>query len=440
VISTPQILFEALGHGYIQMVMIALLVFDEAHHCVGKHPTKRIMEDFYHDIPPEERPGRVPHILGLSASPITNAKPGALEALELNLNAICKTPTRHLEELQRFVYQPQMFKLVYDDAFLPASKELQNLQQVVADFDLSQDPYVKHLKKDESPHSQRMLKMVEIKGSTNTLDQLKVLLRRTTELDQQVGPWASTYFLHICIHKVRETVKQYQEVAFLLELDLEEEVFLYRLLSAVVGQNNDQTWSDPQGHSVSTKATSLLKFLEGEYTEDVMGIIFVTERSTAAILAHLISTHSITRNKYAAAPFVGSSEFPRKRTLVELADIKAQNAALADFRSGKSNLLVCTSVMEEGVDVSSMNLVIRFDQPSNFRAFIQSRGRARQAQSKFVLMCGQNDPAGSYPKWKALEAEMKMKYMDEMRQIAQRAETEEADEMCDEVLSNHITG
>lgn len=61
-------------------------------------------------------------------------------------------------------------------------------------------------------------------------------------------------------------------------------------------------------------------------------------------------------------------------------------------------------------------------------------------ESKFVLMCGDNDPAGSYSKWRALEAEMKSKYMDEMRQIARQAEDEELNEGCDEFLFDSTTG
>lgn len=84
--------------------------------------------------------------------------------------------------------------------------------------------------------------------------------------------------------------------------------------------------------------------------------------------------------------------------------------------------------MEEGVDISSMNLVIRFDEPANFRAFIQSRGRARMVESKFVLMCRIDDPEAKYEKWRSLEVEMKAKYMDDRRRIAQQIEDEEIEE------------
>lgn len=438
VVSTPRILLDALVHGFVRMSRITLLVFDEAHHCAKSHDTNRIMQEFYHvDSPGSDAEAR-PHILGLSASPITNAKRGALEKLEQNLNAICKAPTRHLEELQRYVHQPQMLRLTYDDVLLPASQAMEKLQQLIADFDIWDDPCVKSLRRCEDPKSQRRLQEIVRNKSTESLKQLKALYRRTTELHQQVGQWASTYFLNACFEKMREKVAHRSNMV--VSSEIEEEIFLYRLLLAVVGENITRPCSGVEDCEISPKAMLLLGYLQQEYTEHLTGIIFVKERSTATILSHLISNHPITHQRFAAQPIVGSSSFARKQTLVDLADLKAQNAALADFRSGKANILVCTSVMEEGMDISLTNLVLRFDEPSNFRSFIQSRGRARTVESKFVLMCGQDDPASKLPKWEELEAEMKSKYMDEMRQVAQRVEDEEEDEGYDEFLFSDATG
>ena len=435
VVSTSRILLDALVHGFFQMNRIALLVFDEAHHCMKTHDTNRIMQEFYHKASSVDG---LPFILGLSASPITNAKPGALERLEANLNAICKAPTRHLEELQQYVHQPEMCRLTYVDAPVPASRPMQKLEQLLEGFDFSQATVMKSPTQDRRPESQGRVQNAKFTASTNSLKQLKSLLLRAMELNQQLGQWASTYLLDACVEKLREKVDRRLDTVASLETG--EEFFLYQTLAGVIGKRAKRPSSQEEDFCASPKAMCLLKYLEAEYTKDVTGIIFVKERTTAAILARYISQHPITGNRYSAEPFVGSSSFPRKQTLIDLADIKAQNLALEGFRLGKNNLLVCTSVMEEGVDISSMNLVIRFDDPANFRSFIQSRGRARMVESKFVLMCEENDPAGSYSKWKALEEEMKAKYMDERRQIAQRVEDEEVEEDCDEFLSNPSTG
>ena len=75
IVSTPQILLDALHHGYVQMSRIGLLVFDEAHHATSKHPYNLIMTTSYFNLPPRSHNDRLdaitrPMVLGLTASPI----------------------------------------------------------------------------------------------------------------------------------------------------------------------------------------------------------------------------------------------------------------------------------------------------------------------------------------------------------------------------------
>lgn len=45
---------------------------------------------------------------------------------------------------------------------------------------------------------------------------------------------------------------------------------------------------------------------------------------------------------------------------------------------------MATSVLEEGLDVPDCNLVVRVDQVPTYPSYIQSRGRARHKDSKFL--------------------------------------------------------
>src|SRR6266498_1196656 len=88
VVSTHAVLADALTHGFITMTRLALLVFDEgmwlcpilgtkltgsAHCCVRNHPANKIMRDFYHPTWKRSGSASLPHILGLTASPVVRS-------------------------------------------------------------------------------------------------------------------------------------------------------------------------------------------------------------------------------------------------------------------------------------------------------------------------------------------------------------------------------
>ena len=70
---------------------------------------------------------------------------------------------------------------------------------------------------------------------------------------------------------------------------------------------------------------------------------------------------------------------------------KRLSKTLADFRSGATNCLVSTPVLEEGMDIKTCNVVVRFDHIPEFRSYVQSKGRARAKPSKFIVMAPKNE-------------------------------------------------
>jgi endoribonuclease Dicer len=59
---------------------------------------------------------------------------------------------------------------------------------------------------------------------------------------------------------------------------------------------------------------------------------------------------------------------------------------LGKFRKKELNVLVSTSVLEEGIDVRQCNLVVRFDPCRDYVAYVQSKGRARKPNALFVTL------------------------------------------------------
>lgn len=118
---------------------------------------------------------------------------------------------------------------------------------------------------------------------------------------------------------------------------------------------------------------------------------------------------------------------------------RQQQSALGDLASGEKNLLICTSVAEEGIDIAACNLVICFEPPPNLKSFVQRRGRARMSKSKYILFLERHQQ-GALADWKDLEEKMTGAYMNEMRELERIKALEEDENGEDLVFRNEETG
>jgi ERCC4-related helicase len=57
-------------------------------------------------------------------------------------------------------------------------------------------------------------------------------------------------------------------------------------------------------------------------------------------------------------------------------------------------VIVATSVAEEGVDMPECERVISLYPPSTVTALVQMRGRARRKNSKFIVLCSNQEEEG----------------------------------------------
>ncbi|XP_058723585.1 endoribonuclease Dicer homolog 2-like, partial [Vicia villosa] len=137
---------------------------------------------------------------------------------------------------------------------------------------------------------------------------------------------------------------------------------------------------------LTSKVSCLIDcLLEYRGLSEMRCIVFVERVITAIVLEILLNTLLPKYNSWRTKFIAGNSSKLQNQSR------KCQNEIVEEFRMGLVNVIVATSILEEGLDVQSCNLVIRFDPSPTVCSFVQSRGRARMQNSDYILMVKSGD-------------------------------------------------
>ncbi|CAG8495182.1 4853_t:CDS:2 [Diversispora eburnea] len=342
-VMTAQIFLNILRHGFISLKQVNLLVFDECHHTSKKHPYNLIMREFYDRCPEEQKP----KIFGMTASPVnTRSNIHSASHLESNLNAKVFTAS-DTKELRKYINRPDEIAIKYNPTPQYPNTKLYN----------------------------------KIWKECLGAEKLQRAFTSASQALQSLGPWCSDrvwkFILDEMIRKDEGKLK-YEDCD-----SLDENIKILAKARSII-----EKWEflPPvcEINILSPKVMQLVKILDcfKSSSENFCGIVFVERRQTANVLDLLIKE-------------IGSLDFIKPGVLIghgssEEGDLqmkyKEQNKKIGFFRDGKINLLIATNVAEEGLDIQPCNVVIRFDFFNTLRAYIQSRGRARRKDSKYIVM------------------------------------------------------
>ncbi|PYH87763.1 dicer-like protein 2-1 [Aspergillus ellipticus CBS 707.79] len=439
VVSTHAVLADAMSHGFVNVTQLGLMIFDEAHHCMRRHPANKIMQDFYHPAVAAYGPDAVPKILGLTASPVVRSNRQELLKIESNLDARCKTPRTHRSELLTHTHRPELQQILFIPVSLGDEQGSQTLRALVSTWkalDIENDPYIKQLRR--SPLDGRALQKALFTEKTYCNEQLKRFVARSWHIFEELGEWAADYFIQASLEQLK--AKTDDSLATIGWND-EEKAYLIEILSSLPVPNLDLTSSDPNDFPISPKFHSLLAFLDAKGEPEFSGLTFVKQRATASVMATLLAVHPLTKDRFRCAAYVGwSSGGAQKDILGELLDSRMQRDTLSEFRSGEKNLIVATDVLEEGIDISACSVVVCYDKPPNLKSFVQRRGRARHKQSTYAIMLAVDDESTELTKWEDLEKAMIEAYEDDERQLREAWALETISEEVMERLEVKPTG
>ncbi|PLB44911.1 ATP-dependent helicase dcl2 [Aspergillus steynii IBT 23096] len=422
VVSTHAVLADAMSHGFVKISQLGLIIFDEAHHCMRRHPANKIMQEFYHPTLAKLGRDAVPRIMGLTASPVVRSSKIDLLTIESNLDSKCKTPRIHRQELLEYSNRPKLQQIWYtplDTDEVHGTKSLNALRYAWETLDLNYDPYVQELQKD--PSNLATLQKTLLSRKTYCNGQIKKLLDRSDHLFHELGGWAADYYIHASKDQVKSKI--YESSMMMDWADAEKTYlidFMDRLPEPDISLGNFR---------LSPKMEALIKFLDSMDDPQFSGIIFTKQRVTVSVMERLLSVHPATKSRFRCAAYVGwSNGNSRKELIGELLTLKSQQNTLDEFRDGRKNLIIATDVLEEGIDISACKAVVCYDKPPTLKSFVQRRGRARQKQSVYAILLSTMDESGNLSKWQILEKAMIEAYQDDERQLQEARCLEELDE------------
>jgi len=127
-------------------------------------------------------------------------------------------------------------------------------------------------------------------------------------------------------------------------------------------------------------------------------IVFTESRDTAETLVDFLGEH------FAAEKFVGQSDTEGSEGMTQT----EQQDTLDRFRAGEFEVLVSTSVAEEGLDVPEVDLVLFYEPVPTAIRSIQRKGRTgRQTEGRVVVLLAEDTRDEAYF-WKARQDEKRM--------------------------------
>ena len=402
-----QVLLNALNWGCIKLTDVCLLILDECHHAVKNSPYSQIFRHHYVPLK-QEMPQKLPHILALSASIVPSkcnevSFPEKKKELELSLDSKVIT-TDGIKDLLLYVTNPIESMVLYKpDTACPAlvstleSKSIEQLESVRKNYFSNESFY------DE----------LSFGNAKNEIDsKIKKFKKYVTgfgEVLRVLGLYCGNFLIDeskssLSDDKVR--CKQPYEVEMVRVVES-----FHGEISDMMDIKMDMEDCNSLLDFTTPKVQKLLDILKNPFElqtnkrhqlrDQVVAIIFVKQRIVATSLAPLIRKYaSQYPQKYGhlrvgfAVGGQSSEAFknPGARKIEEWdEERKKLEATLNEFRRGDLNCIVATEVLEEGLDVHNCNLIIRFDGLPNFRAYVQSKGRARAREtcgqrSRFVIM------------------------------------------------------
>jgi len=401
--ATPQVISNDIISGQIDLNEVSLIVFDEAHRAVGDYAYVFIGERY--------RKVKSGHSMGMTASPGNDPK----KILE-----VCDNLGIQAVEI-RHEYDPDVVRYVHDIILKWIPIEVPEEMKIV----------IQHLKKAQDEQIEKLRKGGYLKrGAYVSMKDLLAAQRvisgelQTASQSSNAFGAATTIAIAMKINHALELVET-QGVAAL-------KAYFERLIKDAVSKGSSRASREAIALPKVQMAMKAINILDAASVEspklgrvkklvvaqlnqkpDSRIIVFTHYRDTCELVADELAKISIIK----PARFVGQATKGQDKGMNQ----KKQVEIIDKFQAGEFNVLVATSVAEEGLDIPSTDLVVFYEPvPSEIRT-IQRRGRTgRHRAGKVFVLVSTGTRDESY-RWAAYHKENKMhKELEKLRKDLQK--------------------
>uniref|UniRef100_A0A8C7W2X1 RNA helicase n=1 Tax=Oncorhynchus mykiss TaxID=8022 RepID=A0A8C7W2X1_ONCMY len=430
VICTAQLLENYLERAHsgdddgIKLSDLSLIVIDECHHTqkggVYNHIMIRYLKQKHKNakLKKEQKDTvAIPQILGLTASPgVGGAK--KIEKAEEHILRICanldayKIMTGNLGENKKEPHKKiATAEERKEDPFGDVLKGVMNAIHIHAELnptcDLGTQNYEQWVVQKEQNAAKEENQKVRVCAEHLRQYNEALYLGKTIRMWDAFS-FLDKYFDEELKKKVapedEEAIIKTDTERFLFTLFKDSKVKLQELAKLPQYENN----------SLAKLRTKILH----EFTsrEKARGIIFTKTRRSAIALAQWVQENSKFEEVGVKACHViggGGQSVVKPMTAAEQRDV------LNKFQNAEINLLIATTVAEEGLDIAACNFVIRYELVTNEIAMIQARGRGRAEDSSYTLVAGEGSGVAERESVNEYREKMMSKAIDKVKKLDQ---------------------
>jgi Fanconi anemia group M protein len=392
IISTPQVIENDLLSKRINLKNVSFMIFDECHHAVGEYAYVFVSEMYKKQC--DKRLA-----LGMTASPGNNISKILEICKNLDINNI-EIRTKYDPDVRPYVHD---LKITWKE--IPLPKDFSHIIQI--------------LRKSLSERLKILKNIGVLESSSISVINRTKLLEAQKQIQKEIRSREKPpSILFKAASKQSEAMKIHYALELLQTQGLNAfKNFFQRIGKEIITKKSSKASKLIMSDNNILEAVAYAKTLEIEHPKmkeiekiiknqfekkpDSKIIIFTHYRDTSSYITQKLKNIKKAR----PSRFIGQAARDDDKGLTQ----KEQSTVIKKFKEGEFNVLIATSVAEEGLDIPSTDLVIFYEPiPSEIR-LIQRRGRTgRKMPGKVIILITKGTSDEGYY-WAAKRKEKRMR-------------------------------